>query len=96
MMFGFELQIHFVEVFQHAALMVSLIAFSRQERLRSEYGFLFTRKGRCLFILFIGILNFGIEYSALSKVVGFGTIVNAIFNYMVMMVSTNGHYEIAS
>jgi hypothetical protein len=32
-----------------------------EEQLRKEYGFLFTRKGRCAFVLFIGLLNFGIE-----------------------------------
>lgn len=57
---------------------------SRMETaIRSNFGFLYSYKGRALFIFFIGFLDFGIG-SALATIAGVLMCANAFINLMVM------------
>ncbi|DAZ93532.1 TPA: hypothetical protein N0F65_000148 [Lagenidium giganteum] len=57
---------------------------SRMEtRIRANFGFLYSYKGRACFIFFIGFLDFGMS-SALGTVAGILMCVNALINLLVM------------
>lgn len=54
-----------------------------EAKIRQNFGFLYSFKGRAGFIFFIGFLDFGID-SALGTVAGILMCLNALFNIIVM------------
>jgi hypothetical protein len=55
-----------------------------EKQLREDFGFLFTERGRGAFLLFIGLLNFGIPNFEIGDTVGLITVLNACLNSYVL------------
>lgn len=55
-----------------------------EEKLRKNYGFLFTYKGRGSFLLLIGLLNLGLANYLFGYIVAGITVFNAVINLLVL------------